>query len=90
MKKTTIALLIVLFALSMVFAIYEAHNARHYEVEAEKTKIALNEKIRMLQDTLRHMSARYEIEQRHAAHFKRATKSMAGKEEEVMRAKTGM
>ena len=81
MKKPTIALLMVLFALSIAFAIYEAQNAWKHEVKAEKIKIALNEKIRMLEDSLLYISARHEIERRHTAHFKRATKSMAEKKE---------
>ncbi|MBL6445703.1 hypothetical protein JMN32_05245 [Fulvivirga sp. 29W222] len=79
MKKRVIVPLIVLFALSMAFAVYEGQNARGNKIKAEKIKISLNEKIRLLEDSLRYMSIRHEIERRNAVHFERAANSRKDK-----------
>ena len=90
MKKPTVVLLIVMSVLSITFAIHEAHNAWRHEVKAEKIKIALTEKIRMLEDSLLYISARHEIERRQTVYFEKAVKNINEKEEQARRANTGM
>ncbi|ELR71736.1 hypothetical protein C900_02321 [Fulvivirga imtechensis AK7] len=89
MKKTVIILLTLLSTLSIAYAIYENAKTRSCQHKAATKEIALNEKIRLLEDSLANVHERLEMERKSATEarktaldlFTKYEKEMAGKSE---------
>lgn len=77
MKKQVIILLLILSTLSIAYAIYENCKAEQCSIQAERTELLLNEKIRQLETSLSKTYKELESEKRHAREARKIAENLA-------------
>lgn len=88
MRKSIIILLSALSTLSIAYAVYENEKSKSCERKAATKQIALNEKIRMLEDSIANVHDRLEIERRSATEARKIALDLFTKYEKQMAEKS--